>query len=62
MHDDADKSPTTISQGLSKQELKFTVFFLHAICEHVIHYTSSKDSLKLIYSEELFTREHCRTF
>ena len=30
----------------------------HAICEHVIHYTSSKDSLKLIYSKELFTHEH----
>ena len=25
----------------------------HAICEHVIHYTSSKDSLKLIYSKDL---------
>ena len=30
----------------------------HAICEHVIHYRSSKDSLKLIYSKELFTHEH----
>ena len=29
----------------------------HAISEHVIHYTSSEDSLKLIYSKELFTHE-----
>ena len=30
----------------------------HATCERVIRYTSSKDSLKLIYSKELFTHEH----